>query len=201
MITQTNWKGVLPMSTFTTCHFQDFAPSIDIKCFIFFQPLGWIIFLLTGGKTISTHLNYIEITHFSMEIYLKWNIWGVQPSKYRLCMPNQPCYVPVWHMHLETSSLSYKCNTQNKVHKFICWKFWLLTTVVLYVWHFYIPKKHVAHILYSSMPQSLFLTKLFDDFDLLIMLWLFNWEHDYFTFLIFPFKWPSPILLQKKIFS
>ena len=66
----------------------------------------------------------IKNDHCSMEIYLKWNIWGVQPSKYRLCMPNQPCYVPVWHMHLETSSLSYKCNTQNKVHKFICWKFW-----------------------------------------------------------------------------
>ena len=140
----------------------------------------------------------IKNDHCSMEIYLKWNIWGVQPSKYRLCMPNQPCYVPVWHMHLETSSLSYKCNTQNKVHKFICWKFWQQQ---YYMYGIFILQKSMLHIYYVVVCPNFSFWQNY----LMILICSLCYDyligHDDFTFLIFPFKWPSPILLQKKIFS
>ena len=112
-------------------------------------------------------------------------------------MPNQPCYVPVWHMHLETSSLSYKCNTQNKVHKFICWKFWQQQ---YYMYGIFILQKSMLHIyiyIVAVCPNFSFWQNY-----LMILICSLCYDyligHDYFTFLIFPFRWPSPILLQKK---
>ena len=62
-------KKIHPAGQKQIKHFCPRAKALGQKCFICFWPLGGIYFMLMGGKTISTRLNYIEITHF-LSLYL-----------------------------------------------------------------------------------------------------------------------------------
>ena len=61
-------KKIHPKGRKQIKHFCPRALARGQKCFICFWPTGWIFFLLKGGKTISTQLNFIEIA-FLYEYY------------------------------------------------------------------------------------------------------------------------------------
>ena len=67
-------KKIHPAGQKQIKHFCPRAKALGQKCFICFRPLGWIFFLLTGGKTISTRLNYIEITQCYLLAFLDYKM-------------------------------------------------------------------------------------------------------------------------------